>query len=101
MPTPMVNENATTVIDWTAVNTAIGAVSGIVVLAAAYLRTFIRGELNLMENKLMHTIDTKFSTKELMEVQIDEVKRRLDSIERLMETIRITKLRDDDAEHHR
>ncbi|MEO7538878.1 MAG: hypothetical protein ABIV21_02540 [Pyrinomonadaceae bacterium] len=85
-----------TVVDWTAVNTAIGAVSGIVVLAAAYLRTFIRGELNLMENKLMTQIDTKFSTKELMEIQIDEVKRRLDSIERLMEAIRIKKVKDDD-----
>lgn len=83
-------------INWTAVNTAIGVISGVIVAVGAYLRMFIKGELASMESKLMTTIEAKFSTKELVTIKITDIERRLAMVESRMERIRIQKERDDE-----
>jgi hypothetical protein len=83
------------VINWPAVNTAIGVISAVVVGAAAYLRMFIRGEMSVMEKNILVQIESKFSTKELVQEKLTNIERRINSIETLMESIRVKKLRDD------
>lgn len=82
-------------INWTAVNTAIGIISGVVIAAAAYLRMFIKSEITVMEKNILLQIESKFSTKELVTEKLTNIERRISNVETLMETIRQKKLIDD------
>lgn len=83
--------------DWTAINTGIGIISAVVVTAAAYLRAFVKGELVMMEKNILVHIESKFSTKEVVSEKLSNIEHRIQNVERLMEAIRLKKIRDDNT----
>jgi phosphopantothenate synthetase len=88
-------ESPQQVINWAAVNTAIAIISGVVVAAAAYLRMFIKGEISVMERNIMEKIESKFSTKELVQEKLTNIERRLNSLENELRQKKTERERDD------
>lgn len=88
--------------NWDAIHTGIVIVSGLIAVASGYLRMFIGNKMSVMDTKLtlmeaviMGKIESKFSQKEIVELQIKEHDRRLLKIETKMENIRVQKEHDD------
>jgi hypothetical protein len=89
-------------VEWNAINTGVIVISGLLTLASVYLRMFISGKMSALESKMsaletsiMDKIESKFSQKEFVKMQIDGHEARLLRIEGRMERIRIAKEFDD------
>ena len=81
--------------NWTVINTGVGFISFVIVAAAAYLRIFVKGELVTMEKNILVHIESKFSTKELVQEKLTNIERRIANVEANMERIRVKKIQDD------
>ncbi len=77
--------------DWTTFNAAVGIVTLVISLATAYLRMFIQNKMSEVKTDLLSTIESKFSQKEIVSMQISEHERRIARIEAKMETIKLIK----------
>jgi len=81
--------------NWTVINTGVGFISFVIVAAAAYLRIFVKGELVTMEKNILVHIESKFSTKELVQEKLTNIQHRIANVEANMERIRVKKIQDD------
>lgn len=89
-------------INWNAIGTILGVASALITVATIYLKMFIdskitkmqsdiQGKMVEMQKEIMVTIESKFSQKELVALQISSHDRRIATIETTIEQIKKNK----------
>jgi hypothetical protein len=57
-------------------------VTAIVAIATFYLRAFVKSELSGLKSEIHEHLDTRYLSRDVMDVRLDNIERRLTEIER-------------------
>lgn len=67
---------------WPAIASVFGVMTFLIGAATAYLRLFVKGAIGDLERVLQKQFDGRFVQKELLELKVGDLTRRVDRLER-------------------
>ncbi len=67
--------------NWEAISVIVSIIAALQAIAAAYLRLFVKNELNQLHQELTEAINKQFISREIFETKISALEQRLARVE--------------------